>query len=342
MQRVVITGSWRLRVGEPEIGAEVNIFPVDPPVDFDGQMTLVDLRLYGLNNLAHRDLPLALAYLDNDMLYLKALLMRQEMHVCHFYSPTTLPSCHKDRVSDVLVEVFQKWHLTLNNFECCFFEAPPGLALACHFEIDLPVRNAADVVIEQLDTLQWPQFYLHLGSELSSIRSNKAVYRCLSSNEWLTVERGCRRKKKSIDSIGLHIEVFSHTGNGWVRSDVIESLNDDVDEALSQFQASSDPEKLYRYSHDLYVSGSRVGVESAISAGIYELDFCLFQSGGAQQSNSPEEHATRSVAIRYVGGRKPFDMNSFQSDINLLSGCLASTLVLDFSSRKPSEFPCWA
>nr|QKZ25974.1 hypothetical protein [Pseudomonas syringae pv. actinidiae]QKZ25997.1 hypothetical protein [Pseudomonas syringae pv. actinidiae]QKZ26019.1 hypothetical protein [Pseudomonas syringae pv. actinidiae] len=341
MQRVVITGSWRLRVGEPEVGVELNVCPVDAPIDFDRPMTLVDLRPYGLNNLAHRDVPLALAYFDGDTLYLKALLMRQEMHVCHFYSPMTLPSCNKDRVSDVLAEAFQKWHLTLNNFECCFFEAPPGMAFACHFEIDLPASHAADMVIEHLDTLQWPQFYLHLGSELSSIRSRKAVYRCPSSSEWLTVERGCRRKK-SINSTGLRIEVFSHAGNGWVRSDVIESLNDDVDKELLQFRGDSDPDKLFKHSHDLYVSGSRVGVESAISGGIYELDFCFFQSAGAQQSNSREECTARSVVIRYVGGRKPFDMDCVQSDMSALSSCLVNTLDLDSSTRELSELPSWA
>ncbi|MFW3164999.1 hypothetical protein WBQ28_10830 [Pseudomonas syringae pv. syringae] len=337
MQRVVITGSWRLRVGEPDVGAELTVHPLDASADVEW-VTLVDLRPYGLNNLAHRDVPLALAYVDNGTVHLKALLMRQEVHVCHFYSPATLPSCSKDRLSCVLAEAFQKWHLTLNNFECCFFEALPGRALACHFEMDLPACHAADVVIEHLDTWQWPHFHLHLGSELSSIRSRKAVYRCSSSNRWLTVERGCRRKKQSISSIGLRIEVFSHVGDGWIRSEVIESLNGDVEEELLQFQGNSDPDSLPNYSHDVFVSGSRVGVESAISGGIYELDFCFFRYPDAQRGIRGVGRPTKNVAIRYVGGRKPADLKCVQSDINALSRCLANALRLDFNNRKFSDF----
>ncbi|WP_190294654.1 hypothetical protein [Pseudomonas caricapapayae] len=310
---------------------DLNIIPVEAPEDFDGLITLIDLRPYGLDNLACRDVPLALASLEGDTLHLKALLMRQEIHVCQFYSPPALPSCDKDLIPEVLARAFRQWHLTTNNFECCFFEAPPGAAFVRCFETDLPVHYAAEVVVEHLDTLQWPRFYLHLGSELSSIRSRRSVYRCALSNDFLTVERGCRRKKDDINSLGLRIEVFSHIGNDWVRSDIIESLSDDVEKELSQLPNEGNRYNLFKYSHDMYVRGSRVGVESAMSGGIYELEFCVFQLECPLRSHGHDELAARNVIIRHVGGRRLFDIANIRSDMNSLSRLLIKTLDVDSS-----------
>lgn len=333
MQRVVVTGSWRLRVGEPEAVANLSVIPIDTTVGFDKTVILLDLRLYGLSNLSGDDVPLALAYLDGEILYPKALLMRQEMHVCQFYSPAMLPSCRKDQAYSVLAQAFQKWHLALNNFECCFFEAPVERALTRGYTIDHPVHAAADKVVERLDTGRWPEFFLHLGSELAAIRNNRAVYRCSSSNKWMTVERGGRRKKKSIDSIGLRFEVFGRAGSDWVRSEVMESLCDNVDSALLELQGGKDSLRLFEYIHDIYVSGTRVGVESTRTGGIYELDFCCVRSPSSQKSGETEFLVSRNFVVRYVGGRKELQPSSIQMDIDRLSDHIADMLGLKVLDR---------
>ena len=343
MGAAVILGSWRLRHDEPG-PAEVLVHPIDADLDTEAASYLIDLREQGVENLVPDGGPLALARIDGNAIELVALTTRQDRHRTHLLRPGSLPSCTRETLGPVLRETYQRWHLHLNNFECCVFPDRDMAASARHFTIDAEhVVPVAEAILEAVDENRWPGFHAHHGSEIGSFVSDTTVLASLAADEIVAVKPGSRRKKASFDMPGWHVEIHRADKGGWRRVSVSEPKAIDLQdfdqrpEHVAALFGTAPLQRLGTVRETLL----RVGVESGRSGGLFEIDI-------ARRAVVTEEErfddagfklAERTITIRAPAGRHTLDGAEVDRDIGVIADHLAGLFGTALSAPLAGDCP---
>lgn len=340
MEAAVIIGSWRLRHNEPGDG-ELRIVPLGIELDPDLKSLVMDLEPHGVPNIAGTFGPLALAAIDGDDVDLVALTTRQDSHRVHFMRPGILEtSPHRD-LGPTLRRAFQRWHLHLNNFECCVFPVQTAPD-AWHAVLDLPhVLPAAEAVVEEIDAGNWSGFHLHSGSEISRFVSQVTVLNSLAEDEIVTVRPGCRRKKAGFDSPGWHVEIFRSVDGKWHRSMVSEPKALDLrdfDQRPEHVAALSGSPPLRRIGA-IRESLLRIGVESGWSNALFEVDIAFRSVEDGAIAEAGRALAGRLVAVRAPAGRRVLAREEVERDLDRLAAHLQRLFGTSLAAPCPGEAP---
>ncbi len=343
MQTAVVTGPWQIRHHEPS-EARVRLHPLDIGSEPSPSSLIVDLRPYGLNNIDPVHAPLAIVRVDGDGIEIDAMALRQDEHQVHFIRPGALGGCSAHTLGSTLHALFEKWHLRLNNFECCVF---PASELSAAMHAELQAHHISPVVQGVLDAFGGPErhgFHLQSGSEVQRLHGKITVLASLEETAMIAVKSGARRKKSSFDEIAWHIERFDRAGEGWFRRKTVEPKSLDLppfDQSPENIGALQWPEAgPWRRLCAIQENIVRIGIESARSPTLVELDIahriCL------DPSSLPEsgfDLPMRSITLRPVAGRAPLTQEVALEDINALAARVAQLEEAAVGAWRQSDMP---
>jgi hypothetical protein len=186
--RVVILGSWKIRHAEPLESPERELILCAAPhrlqtgasiaADFRGQLAHVATYngtlepadgFRAVQNLSGDEVPLAIADLDGRTITISHLLTRVEVHTSHFLSvaPVIVKTPEQDLVEQ-LIEVCDREHLRLCNYECLYIKGLPDTELEFKFNIrsDYNFYTINRLFFEKLDRGEIDGFMPQLGDEI--------------------------------------------------------------------------------------------------------------------------------------------------------------------------------
>lgn len=194
MSTHVVYGNWKLRFDEPCDRSVLTLIQVSLP----NQSSIVcDIRnldvrskrsiregkwsqttaAHDAQNLNGGDAPLALAKVDGDNIVITHLILRVEVHLCHFLSvPSGAHSTTVRGVLGSLVALFGSNHLNFNNFECGYYPLANVFAsrdLVSYGEISALALTFS----ERLANGEVEGFFRHIGREFGMREYDETQYR---------------------------------------------------------------------------------------------------------------------------------------------------------------------
>ena len=309
MRTAIVTGPWQLRHNEPS-NAPASLHAAEIAGAPSGSSFIVDMRQYGLANIDPDYSPLALVCIDGKTINFEALVLRQDEHQVHFIRPGALGDCPADALDHGLRTLFERWHLRLNNFECCIFPADE-LSAAVHAELEAAhISPVVDETLDSLSTGAWPGFHLQSGSEVQHLRGLVTILASVDGKTIVGVKLGARRKKDGPDQPAWHIEQFKQDAEGWFRRKIAEPKSVDLrlfDQSPTNVGSLQWPQEgPFRRLCSIRENLIRIGVESATRPALIEIDIahriCLDAS---ILENTAFRLLQRSITVRPVAGRAP-------------------------------------
>lgn len=184
MSTHVVYGSWKLRFDEPCDRSVLTLLQVSLPNQssivcdirdlgprskktiYEGKWAQTPASQYA-QNLNGGDVPLALAKVDGDIIVITHLILRVEVHLCHFLSlPDGPHSTTVEGILGSLVALHNFNHLNFNNFECGYYP----LASAFTSRDPIPSGQISALALafsEKLANGEIEGFFRHIGREFA-------------------------------------------------------------------------------------------------------------------------------------------------------------------------------
>lgn len=321
MQKAVIFGAWGIRHNEP--GARgVVVHPIASDADLSLGSVAIDLREHGAANLSAAMSPLALAEIDGDMVHLRAMLTRQDLHACHFIRRGELPSVPIDRLEETVAEVFDSQHIELNNFECCIFP----LAVAQGSAICLPtsatnIAVLASDVIAAIDDGRWPGLHLKLGKTIQRFSGIVTVLQNALSGDIVIVRPGTLRKKRGPESTAWRIEVYARSaGSACFRRAVHEVRDADLaefDQRPENVAGLVEGGPLVKLG-TIRETTTTLVAESGFYGALLEIELGIRAIVAPEGANAIAGFVLprRGIAVRVTSGRVPLETDAIAAELS--------------------------
>ncbi|CAN7771454.1 hypothetical protein LJR245_007556 [Rhizobium leguminosarum] len=219
MHSGIVFADWRLRHGQN--GGRIRVKKLPENVQLASAQSLVmDLRLFGEENIAETETPVAVVRVLGEMATPIALLMRQDEEQVHFIPRPGARDVHISELEAHLRQLFTSHHLALNNFECNVHELADPSKYTHSFEISADAMSVARNLTESLRSDIWSGFHLRPGYQFQWFADTVTAFEVLFEQRLVLIGKGSKGRKTQLDDLGWNAEIYRKSTSNWCGEEV--------------------------------------------------------------------------------------------------------------------------